>query len=61
MNSFVYARDGEVYAIEFYQNVNLGFNYEIVMYNPLDKHKEKGKLPLLIETGHKNWKYLVYD
>ena len=36
---FSYKRVGETYELEFYQNVIMNFNIEVVMYNPLGLHK----------------------
>ncbi|MGI9525543.1 MAG: hypothetical protein ACR2MS_00370 [Weeksellaceae bacterium] len=61
IKGFHYTKDTTSYKIEFYQNLIVGFNYEIVQYSPNLQHKSEGELSTLYDTKHPNWKYYVYD
>ncbi|MBN1213411.1 MAG: hypothetical protein JXA92_12630 [candidate division Zixibacteria bacterium] len=58
---FVYRRTDETFEVEFYQNVIMNFNIEVVVYNPLDRQESRGGIPFLYETGHEHWKYCILD
>jgi hypothetical protein len=58
---FNYSNLGEDFTISFSQNVLIGFNYEIVTYNPSNKNIIEGELTTLYDTGEKYWKYYIYD
>jgi hypothetical protein len=49
------------YNISFGQNVLLGFNFEVVTFDPTDNHKAEGELSRLHDAGRKHWKYYVFD
>ncbi len=59
--NYHYQKLDTAYNLTFEQNVLFGFNYEVVTYNPFDKHQADGELQELIETGFKNWKYYIFD
>ena len=39
----------------------MGFNFEIVAYDPTDRHKAIGEIQELYDCGTKHWKYYIYD
>jgi hypothetical protein len=53
-------KDGN-FNLAFSQNVIMGFNFEVVVYNPTEYHKAEGELTALYETGKDKWKYYIYD
>ena len=59
--AYYYARTDSAYTLSFTQNVILGFNYEVVVYDPTGAHKAEGELTTLYDTGRANWKYYIYD
>ena len=61
ISRFYYEKTKDNFNLTFYQNVIIGFNSEVVVYDPTDKHKAEGKLTTLYETGKENWKYYIYD
>ena len=61
ISRYYYEKTKDNFNLTFYQNVIIGFNSEVVVYNPKDKHKAEGKLSTLYETGKENWKYYIYD
>jgi hypothetical protein len=56
-----YENTGQSYRITFKQNVIMGFNFEIVAYDPTDRHKAIGEIQELYDCGIKHWKYYIYD
>ena len=56
-----YENTGQSYRITFKQNVIMGFNFEIVAYDPTDRHKAIGEIQELYDCGTKHWKYYIYD
>lgn len=61
ISRYYYEKTEDNFNLTFYQNVIIGFNSEVVVYDPTDKHKAEGKLTTLYETGKENWKYYIYD
>lgn len=61
IKQFTYSTKDSIYELEFVQNYILNFNFEVVIYNPMSAQKGYGEMPLLYETGIKNWKYFIYD
>jgi hypothetical protein len=61
IDEFHYVRKGSSYNILFYQNVVLNFNFEVVIFDPLDSHKLEGESTALYETGNAHWKYYIFD
>ena len=61
ISRYYYEKTKDNFNLTFYQNVIIGFNSEVVVYDPTDKHKAEGKLTTLYETGKDNWKYYIYD
>lgn len=59
--AYHYAKTNNAYTLSFTQNVILGFNYEVVVYDPSGNHKAEGELTTLYDTGLDNWKYYIYD
>lgn len=53
-------KDGN-FNLTFSQNVIIGFNFEVVVYDPTENHKAEGELTALYETGKDKWKYYIYD
>jgi len=49
------------FEISFFQNVLLGFNFEIVTYNKRGEQEAQGEAKELFPTSDKNWKYEIYD
>lgn len=56
-----YARHADCFQISFAQNVLLGFNFEVVVYDPHDHYQAKGDLPTLYDAGAPHWQYYIYD
>lgn len=61
ISRYYYEKTEDNFNLTFYQNVIIGFNSEVVVYDPTDKHKAEGKLTTLYETGKEKWKYYIYD
>ena len=61
ISRYYYEKTKDNFNLTFYQNVIIGFNSEVVVYDPTDKHKAEGKLTTLYETGKEKWKYYIYD
>lgn len=61
ISGYNYEKKEVNYILTFTQNVLLGFNFEVVMYDPTNNHQAKGELSTLYETGKDNWKYYIYD
>lgn len=61
IDNYYYKNQGDTYNISFQQNVILGFNFEVVTFDPTDNHKAEGKLADIYDTGKSHWKYYVYD
>lgn len=59
--AYDYSKTDHAYTLSFTQNVILGFNFEVVVYDPSGSHKAEGELTTLYDTGLDNWKYYVYD
>lgn len=59
--TYYYNKIDTSFNLTFYQNVILGFNSDVVVYDPRDRHKPEGELKYLYETGYKHWKFYVYD
>lgn len=59
--SYQFQNLDSTYHLTFEQNVLFGFNFEVVTYNPLDKHHADGELQELFETGYKHWRYYIFD
>jgi hypothetical protein len=47
--------------MSFKQNVTIGFNFEVVTFDPTDSHRATGELTKIYDTGKSHWKYHVYD
>ncbi|MDF7811320.1 hypothetical protein [Hymenobacter sp. YC55] len=58
---YEYERKADTYNLVFIQNVLVGFNYEVVVYDPTKNHKAQGKLQTLYSTENSMWKYYIYD
>ena len=61
INRFEYTKKDDVFELQFYQNVILSFNVEIVVYNPKGEHKAYGETPTLYNAGISNWNYFIFD
>ncbi|UOQ69182.1 hypothetical protein [Hymenobacter volaticus] len=59
--AYGYARHAGCFEISFAQNVLLGFNYEVVVYDPNTHQRAEGKLATLYPAGVPHWQYYVYD
>ncbi|PVY40527.1 hypothetical protein [Pontibacter virosus] len=59
--AYFYSKTDNAYTLSFTQNVILGFNYEVVVFDPSGLHKAEGELTTLYDTGLANWKYYIYD
>ena len=58
---YYYKRLDDFYNLSFTQNVNLSFNFEVVVYDKNNMHIATGELKELYETGKDHWKYYIYD
>lgn len=61
ISGYNYEKKENNYNLTFTQNVIIGFNFEVVVYDPTENHKAEGELTTLYETGKDKWKYYVYD
>jgi hypothetical protein len=61
IQSYRYERRANSYEVSFVQNVLIGFNFEVVVYNPLDQHIAESKIGELYDTPFKHWRYYIYD
>lgn len=61
ISAYDYEKKTDHYNLKFTQNVIIGFNFEVVVYDPTYKHKAEGELTALYETGKDKWKYYFYD
>lgn len=61
ISGYNYEKIDDNFNLTFSQNVIMGFNFEVVVYNPIAIHKAEGELTALYETGKDKWKYYVYD
>jgi Sulfate permease and related transporters (MFS superfamily) len=61
VQSYKYERKANGYEVSFAQNVLIGFNFEVVVYNPLDQHIAEGEMRELYDTPCKHWRYYIYD
>jgi hypothetical protein len=61
ISGYNYEKKENNFNLTFTQNVIIGFNFEVVVYDPTENHKAEGELTTLYETGKDKWKYYVYD
>lgn len=61
ISGYNYEKKGDYFNLTFSQNVIIGFNFEVVVYDPTENHKAEGELVTLYETGKDKWKYYIYD
>jgi len=61
IDNYYYEKINDTYNVSFMQNVILGFNFEVVTFDPTDNHEAEGELMDIYETGKSHWKYYVYD
>lgn len=61
ISGYDYERKKDSFTLTFSQNVIIGFNFEVVVYDPTGNHTPEGKLATLYETGNDKWKYYIYD
>lgn len=61
ISGYNYEKTGNNFNLTFTQNVIIGFNFEVVVYDPTGNHKSEGELTTLYETGKDKWKYYIYD
>ena len=61
ISGYNYEKKGDYFNLTFSQNVIIGFNFEVVVYDPTENHKAEGELTTLYETGKDKWKYYIYD
>jgi len=61
ISDYNYEKKENNFNLTFTQNVIIGFNFEVVVYDPTENHKAEGELTTLYETGNDRWKYYVYD
>lgn len=61
ISDYNYEKSENNFNLTFTQNVILGFNFEVVVYDPIENHKAEGELATLYETGKEKWKYYIYD
>jgi hypothetical protein len=58
---FGYKPTQDTYEVYFTDCMSLGFNWEVVIYNPKDQQKGEGDYPTLYSTGHPHWRYYWFD
>lgn len=58
---YVYEPHEGDFQVSFSQNVLLGFNYEVVVYDPHNHQQAAGELSTLYPAGASNWQYYLYD
>lgn len=61
IEGYVYEMKDETYNVTFSQNVIMGFNFEVVVYDPSQNHQADGKLKTLYNTDNEMWKYYIFD
>lgn len=61
VSDFDYKNYGDRYTLHFVQNVLIWFNWEEVLYDPLDKHNLDDPYGDFVSTNYHHWKYYVYD
>lgn len=61
ISGYSYEKKDDNFNVAFSQNVIAGFNFEVVVYDPTEKHEAEGELTTLYETGKDKWKYYIYD
>jgi hypothetical protein len=61
IQGYHYEKKNQGYDITFTQNVIMGFNFEVVVYNPENKHTAQGELSTMHKTGKEGWSYYIYD
>lgn len=61
ISGYNYEKKDSSFNLTFSQNVIMGFNFEVVVYDPTENHKAEGELKDLYDTGKKGWKYYIYD
>lgn len=49
------------FQLTFAQNVLVGFNYEVVTYDPGNHHRAQGELATRYSAGVPHWQYYIYD
>ena len=61
ISGYNYEKKGDYFNLTFSQNVVIGFNIEVVVYDPTENHTAEGELTTLFETGKDKWKYYIFD
>lgn len=61
ISRYNYEKKDTSYNLTFTQNVMIGFNFEVVVYDPVKRHKAEGELTTLYDTDKDKWKYYIYD
>jgi hypothetical protein len=58
---YAYETHPGCFQLTFAQNVLLGFNFEVVAYDPRDHHRAQGELSTLASAGAPHWQFYIYD
>ncbi|MGY2134882.1 hypothetical protein ACW9KT_21810 [Hymenobacter sp. HD11105] len=58
---YTYETHPDCFQLTFAQNVLLGFNFEVVAYDPRDHHQAQGELSTLSAAGAPHWQFYIYD
>ena len=61
ISNYNYKKKDDSYNLTFTQNVVIGFNFEVVVFDPTENHKAEGELTTLYKTSNSKWKYYIYD
>ncbi len=61
ISGYYYEKKEDHFKLTFSQNVIMGFNFEVVVYDPTENQRAEGGLEILYETGKEKWKYYIYD
>ncbi|MCR5861913.1 hypothetical protein LRS05_07085 [Flavobacterium sp. J372] len=61
ISGYDYKKNDDGFNLSFTQDVLLGFNYEVVVFDSNGNHKAEGELTTLYPTENRNWKYYIYD
>ena len=61
ISNYKYEKKKENFNLTFTQNAMIGFNFEVVVYDPSEDHKAEGELSKLYNTKKDKWKYYIYD
>ncbi len=61
ISGYYYEKKDDTFNLTFSQNVIMGFNFEVVVYDPTENQIVKGESTILYETDNKKWKYYIYD